>query len=84
MTAGAGLTLSNGNGEKRTAAGGEKTVEELMAAGIRPRQDAFLSELKKAANTKSWNRALTLLDGMREAGYQPLPGAYACAIRYVR
>ncbi|CAM9228412.1 unnamed protein product [Pylaiella littoralis] len=63
------------------AAGGEKTVEELMAAGMRPPQEAFLSELKKAANTKSWNRALELLDGLREAGFQPLPGAYACAMR---
>lgn len=56
---------------------------ELLAAGIRPREEAFLSELKGAASTKSWERALKLLDGLREAGYQPRPGAYACAIRCV-
>lgn len=55
---------------------------ELLAAGIRPRQETFLHELKGAAINKSWEGALKLLDGLREAGYQPQPGAYACAIRY--
>lgn len=56
-------------------------MSELLAEGIRPRQDAFLLELKGAAITKDWEGALKLLDGLREAGYRPQPGAYACAIR---
>lgn len=55
---------------------------ELLAAGVRPREEEFLAELKGAAKTKSWEDALRLLDGLREAGYHPRPGAYACAIRY--
>lgn len=58
-------------------------MDDLLAAGVRPREEAFLSELKGAAKTKSWEDALKLLDGLFEAGYQPRPGAYACAIRYV-
>lgn len=65
-----------GGGEEETAA------SELLAAGVRPREEDFLAELKAAAKTKSWEHALELLDGMREARYQPRPGAYACAIRY--
>lgn len=58
-------------------------MAELLAAGVRPPEEAFLSELKGAASTKRWEDALRLLDGLREAGYQPRQGAYACAIRYV-
>lgn len=57
-------------------------VDGLPVTRIRPELDTILSELKGAANTKSWERALELLDGLHEAGYDPHPGAYACAIRY--
>eukprot|EP00752_Nemacystus_decipiens_P004629 g4224.t1 len=76
--------LRSAAGEKvgtGAGAGGERTVCELLAAGVRPREEEFLAELKGAAKTKSWEAALRLLDGLREAGYQPRPGAYACAIR---
>lgn len=59
----------------------EKTVDELLAGGVRPGDGVFLSELKAAASAKDSVRALQLLDGMRAAGYRPHPGAYACAIR---
>ncbi|CAM9617158.1 unnamed protein product [Ectocarpus fasciculatus] len=63
------------------AAGGDEKVDVLLAAETPPEEKVFLSKLKAAANTKSWDRALNLLDRMREAGYAPHPGAYACAIR---
>ncbi|CAM9673784.1 unnamed protein product [Ectocarpus sp. 6 AP-2014] len=63
------------------AADGDDKVGVLLTAETPPGEKVFLSELKAAANTKSWERALNLLDGMREAGYAPHPGAYACAIR---
>lgn len=59
----------------------EKSLDDLLAGGIRPGDDVFLSELKAAASAKDSVRALQLLDGMRAAGYRPHPGAYACAIR---
>lgn len=66
-----------------SAAGGEKErVDGLPLTTTRLELDVFLSELKGAANTKSWERALELLDDLHEAGYDPHPGAYACAIRY--
>ena len=77
--------LPSAAGEKAgtTGASGEETsLDELLATAVRPREEDFLAELKGAAKTKSWEAALRLLDGLREAGYQPRPGAYACAIRY--
>ncbi|CAM9904722.1 unnamed protein product [Scytosiphon promiscuus] len=63
-------------------AGGEKDLRGgLPVERTSPELDATLSELKGAANTRSWERALELLDGLHEAGYDPHPGAYACAIR---
>lgn len=61
----------------------EASVDELLAAGIRPGYDIFLSELKAAAKAKESARALRLLGVMREAGHRPSQGAYACAIRCV-
>lgn len=58
-----------------------RSVEDFQAAGVRPSQHVFLSELKAAAVTKDAAGALRLLDGMRAAGYPPHQGAYACAIR---
>lgn len=69
------------NAVASSAADGDENVDVLLAAETPPEENVFLSELKAAANTKSWERALNLLDGMREAGYAPHPGAYACAIR---
>ncbi|CAM9274213.1 unnamed protein product [Ectocarpus sp. 12 AP-2014] len=63
------------------AADGDDKVGVLLAAETPRGEKVFLSELKAAANTKSWQRAINLLDGMREAGHAPHPGAYACAIR---
>lgn len=61
---------------------GEKSLDDMLTAGIRPGPDAFLSELKAAATAKDAARSLRLLDSMRRAGHAPHPGAYACAIRW--
>lgn len=59
----------------------DRALDELLAEGVRPGPGVFLSELKAAAIAKNYVRALKLLDGMRNAGYPPHQGAYACAIR---
>lgn len=79
LTAGVDAALSPEGDD--ASADCEKSLDDLLAAGIRPGDEVFLSELKVAASAKDSVRALQLLDGMRAAGYRPHPGAYACAIR---
>ncbi|CAM9649583.1 unnamed protein product, partial [Sphacelaria rigidula] len=88
---GEGVRLSGGGGRGRRPVLSEEEerrarticddVERLLANGVLPELDLFLSGLKAAALRKDADGALRLLESMHVAGYPPHQGAYACAMR---
>lgn len=89
-----GVRLSGGGGRGRRPVLSEEEerrarticddVERLLANGVLPELDLFLSGLKAAALRKDADGALRLLESMHVAGYPPHQGAYACAMRYYK
>lgn len=91
---GKGVGVSGGGGRRRRPVLSEEEerrarticddVEQLLADGVVPELDLFLSGLKAAALRKDADGALRLLECMHVAGYPPHQGAYASAMRYYK